>query len=326
MEQSLREAGIRRISLPTPFPVGPVNAYLVNGPPVTLIDTGPATDEAFEALSAALGDAGMAVRDIERILVTHGHVDHMGLVPRIVAQSGAQSFAHPHAVAQWREHDRPEERRTFYGVFLRNCGVPDSVASETLDEWESYQPADLAVHFDHELGDGDQIGPFTAWHVPGHSPSDTILLDRDRGIAFTGDHILPGTTPNPIVRRTRPGQARVKALVEYQQSLRRTREMDIGVACPGHGDPFVDHRALIDALLDRHRIRTENVLGLLNEFGTHTAFTLARLLLPKVENRHVVLAVSATVGYLEVLEEQGRVQATWCDGVMYWSAGGLNDN
>src|SRR6267142_895608 len=67
------------ISLPTPFYIGPVNVYLIAEDPITLIDTGPKTKEAVEALRAGLRQAGLAVSDIRRILLTHAHEDHCGM-------------------------------------------------------------------------------------------------------------------------------------------------------------------------------------------------------------------------------------------------------
>src|SRR5262249_12952443 len=67
------------ISLPTPFYIGPVNVYLIAEDPVTLIDTGPKTQEAVAALRAGLRAAGLNVEDIRRIVLTHAHEDHCGL-------------------------------------------------------------------------------------------------------------------------------------------------------------------------------------------------------------------------------------------------------
>ena len=67
------------ISVPTPFYVGPVNVYLIAEDPVTLIDTGPKTKEAVEAVREGLRRARFRVSDIRRIVLTHAHEDHCGL-------------------------------------------------------------------------------------------------------------------------------------------------------------------------------------------------------------------------------------------------------
>src|SRR3954466_1548866 len=67
------------IAVPTPFYVGPVNVYLIAEEPVTLIDTGPKTREAIEALREGLRRARFRVSDVRRIVLTHAHEDHCGL-------------------------------------------------------------------------------------------------------------------------------------------------------------------------------------------------------------------------------------------------------
>src|SRR5258707_11604820 len=67
------------ISLPTPFYIGPVNVYLIAEDPITIIDTGPKTKEAVEALRAGLRQAGLAVSHLRRILLTPAHENHCGM-------------------------------------------------------------------------------------------------------------------------------------------------------------------------------------------------------------------------------------------------------
>ena len=69
---------ISAISIPTPFPVGDVNAYVIKGDALTLIDAGLKTEEARQALIAGLKDLNLQLEDIEQIVITHHHVDHVG--------------------------------------------------------------------------------------------------------------------------------------------------------------------------------------------------------------------------------------------------------
>jgi glyoxylase-like metal-dependent hydrolase (beta-lactamase superfamily II) len=81
------------IQLPTPYPVGPVNAYLLPGPPVTLVDCGPKSDQTLAALRDGLARADSDLAKIERLIITHGHVDHFGLAATVVAAGGAEVYA-----------------------------------------------------------------------------------------------------------------------------------------------------------------------------------------------------------------------------------------
>ncbi|HTH37499.1 MAG TPA: MBL fold metallo-hydrolase, partial [Pyrinomonadaceae bacterium] len=84
------------ISVPTPFYVGDVNVYLIREDPVTLIDVGPKTPEAAEALRGGLAAHGVKFSDIHRIVLTHAHEDHCGLAKQVRDEArNAEILMHP---------------------------------------------------------------------------------------------------------------------------------------------------------------------------------------------------------------------------------------
>ena len=74
---------VATIAVPTPFPIGAVNVHVVLADPVTLVDTGPRTAEAWEALVEGLAAHGLVPSDVKRVLMTHAHQDHFGLARRL---------------------------------------------------------------------------------------------------------------------------------------------------------------------------------------------------------------------------------------------------
>ena len=85
--------GIHRIPIPTPFAVGRVNVYLIEDEPLTLVDTGPNSATSFDELTTGLAALGHALEDIELVIVTHQHIDHLGLVSLVAQRSGAEVAA-----------------------------------------------------------------------------------------------------------------------------------------------------------------------------------------------------------------------------------------
>ena len=79
---------IERIQLPL-RDVGSVNAWLLRGEPLTLIDTGPGNNDALAALEAGLRARGVRLEDIELVIGTHHHLDHVGLTATIQRRAGA---------------------------------------------------------------------------------------------------------------------------------------------------------------------------------------------------------------------------------------------
>jgi glyoxylase-like metal-dependent hydrolase (beta-lactamase superfamily II) len=87
------DAGIHCLSLPTPFQVGRVNTYLIEDDPLTLVDSGPNSGTTLDALERALAAHGRRVEDLELIVISHEHIDHLGLVSILARRSGAQVAA-----------------------------------------------------------------------------------------------------------------------------------------------------------------------------------------------------------------------------------------
>src|SRR4051795_9822254 len=87
------DAGIVCMPIPTPFAVGRVNAYLIEDDPLTLIDTGPNSGKALDELEQALAAHGRKVEDLELIVITHQHMDHLGLAGIVARRSGAEVAA-----------------------------------------------------------------------------------------------------------------------------------------------------------------------------------------------------------------------------------------
>jgi glyoxylase-like metal-dependent hydrolase (beta-lactamase superfamily II) len=95
-EEALEQAalaGVHRLPVPTPFAVGKVNAYLIEDEPLTLVDTGPNSGRSLDVLGESLGAHGHAIEDVGLILVTHNHLDHIGLTQIVVEHSGAEVAA-----------------------------------------------------------------------------------------------------------------------------------------------------------------------------------------------------------------------------------------
>lgn len=310
------DPAVVRISLPTPFPVGPVNVFLVKADAPILIDAGVKSDEAWEKLVHGLSEHGLAPRDLKVILLTHGHLDHIGLMPRLIDESNAESYAHPSVVEQYAFYDRElDEGQQFFHDLMLELGVPAAAVDEVMQFRSVFHTLGSTFRIDHALDEGQAVAGLETHFVPGHSASDTLFYSAERRAAFTGDHVLKGISPNPLLRRaSRGATARARSLVEYQRSLRHTHSLDIQTCYPGHGSPFAEHRAVIDGLLDRHERRTREVLSLLTE-GPMTPYDIVRRIFPKIANPSLHFALSVAVGHLDVLEDRGEVRGAMRDGV-----------
>jgi glyoxylase-like metal-dependent hydrolase (beta-lactamase superfamily II) len=327
-EQALEQAalaGIHRFAIPTPFAVGRVNCYLIEDGPLTLVDTGPNSGKALDELTARLGERGHSIDDLELIVVTHQHIDHLGLVEILVEHSGAEVAALGAAAERLASFDEDAEKDDAFAVevMLRN-GIPEDVTvalrsvSRSFRSWGSHvtvtQPLDDGATL--ELGDRR----LEVLHRPGHSPSDTVFWDAERRILIAADHLLPHISSNPLITRPLDGSSeRPQALVTYIESLRKTREMPAEIVLPGHGEPITDHVELIDSRLAGHDRRKEKIYRLIAE-RPRNAYELAQALWGNVAVTQAFLTLSEVIGHADLLVNEGRVREAGDGSVIRYEA------
>ena len=107
--------------------------------------------------------------------------------------------------------------------------------------------------------------------------------------------------------------------MHYLESLAATREMDVGLVLPGHGDPITDHRALIDQRFELHRRRADKIHRLLAE-QPRTAYEIAQALWGNIAVTQAYLTLSEVLGHLDLLVNEGRVRETEREGVVVFEA------
>jgi len=248
-------------SIPVPWPdssFGYTLAYLLSGRGgVALIDTGWPTEPAWAALEHGIRQAGYEVTDIRYVLVTHAHLDHLGMAGRIREASGALVGMHPAETATLRPSPTPRRRMADW---LRYRGARQDEAAEILGliAVASERHAHLARP-DFEIEDGSApLGAGAAiravW-TPGHTPGHLCFYDEQQDVLMTGDHVLPRITPHIGLMPGGTGDP----LGEYQASLRALARYRPAEVLPAHEYRFTDLGARIDELLRHHRTRLAEI-------------------------------------------------------------------
>jgi glyoxylase-like metal-dependent hydrolase (beta-lactamase superfamily II) len=318
-------AGIHRLAIPTPFAVGRVNVYLIEDEPLTLVDAGPNSGTSFDELQRGIAGLGHSLEDIELVIVTHQHIDHLGLVSLVASHSGAEVAALDVAIpflANFADEAQADDEFA-RDVMLRN-GISEDVVSALQSVSAAFRAWGSRVEVTRPLPDGEPLDlrdrTLHVHHRPGHSPTDTIFHDRERRILIAADHLLGHISSNPLITRPRDGSAgRPQALVQYLESLAATRELDVDLVLPGHGDPITDHRALIDQRFALHARRADKIHKLLVE-QPRSAYEIAQALWGNIAVTQAYLTLSEVLGHLDVLANEGRVQEVEREGIAVFEA------
>ncbi len=219
------------LELGFPAPLG-ANAYLVDDGGVTLVDAG--LPLLAGRVRRELADIGYSLDDIDRILVTHYDLDHVGGLPRLYPAVDVPVFM--------GERDLRIVTGTWDPPLLHHKGLFHRGARRLfrLPDGMDFRP----------VKDGDTIGGFTAYHTPGHNPGHTVFLHRELSTALLGDLVWEDAG-----RLTTPEWYDSYDMARLRASIRRFADTTppFEIACVAHGSPLKTGgydalRALADSL------------------------------------------------------------------------------
>ena len=321
---------LRCLRVPTPFRVGKVNCYLLEDDPLTLFDVGPNSADTLVALEEALKKHGHRVEDLERIVITHQHTDHLGLVGILADRSNAEICAldvFVPVIENFNVHS--DHNDELAQALMSRHGVPRDVVialgamSQAYRGWGGSAPVTHVLAHEGELAFADRT--FQVFHRPGHSPSDTIFFDKRSHELIAGDHLIGHISSNPLIAQPlgglsgEPGSGRPRSLLMYMESLKLTKEMPITTVFPGHGGSFDRHAELIDERFEMHERRARKFGDLIAE-KPHSAYDIAQAVWGNVAVTQAFLTLSEVLGHVDMLIERGEVVEIERGGVVQFTS------
>lgn len=253
--------GVRRVTAPNPgVMTGPgTNSYILGDDVLALIDPGPALDAHRDALLKVVGN------QLRWIFCTHTHRDHSPLARTLKAATGAQVLGFGATPADGRQDENFEPDRTLADSEVIACG-------------------------EYRL---------RAVHTPGHASNHLCYLLEDRGVLFTGDHVMQGST---VVISPPDGDMQA-----YLDSLERLLDLPIGAFAPGHGHVITTPQDEVRRLLAHRLRREEKIFSALTFTGPARLEVLVRHAYDDVPERIHPVALRSLHAHLIRLERKGRV-------------------
>lgn len=286
-----------RISVNEGSPEGSNSAYVLSDRGV-VVDPGPPSDDDFARLRDGIEAAGLALAEVEHVVVTHWHADHVGLAPRLADAADATIHMHRRdapLLADYRDARRRRIERD--AAVLAEWGVPaDRIEAVRRRDAPSPLPDSTPVTAHEE---GDTVAGGEILHAPGHTKGHLAIRFGDA--LFVGDAVLPTYTPNVGGSDTRAGNP----LPEYLRTLHRLRRHD-GDCYPGHGDALsLPER--VETIRNHHRERAERVVERLGDRGEATPWEVAVDLFGGLRGIHVKFGAGEAAAHLRALTEQSVV-------------------
>lgn len=299
---------IYKIPVHTPYPVGPVNAYLVKNQPYTLVDPGPETAEAKQSLTEGLASLGVDLTDISRVVLTHSHSDHSGLACWLGEIAGAQIYIHQFEIRKLTlDYDFYLERLSFF----QEAGLPTEALKEILNDFDPVRKPVLPDTGVTILSGGEILkfegGELFTLHMPGHSDGHICLYDQDGMCLLAGDFILKHITPNPNMEPD-PGNftKRLPTLNQYLGGLDLLESLGPRLILPGHGENIDNSWEAVKKARENHRERLKMLSSVL-ENNSINVYQLMRFYYPQINGFEIYLGISEIFAHVDYLLAEGRI-------------------
>ena len=335
---------ILRMELPIRMPgLGHVNCYaLLDSEGAAVVDPGMPGADNWNALKKRLKQAGLAVKDVHTVLVTHSHPDHFGGATRFVKQAGSRVIAHDafrfgmaldahkhepevsvddlqthrDRLAQAPAEEKPAEAGQMpkgFGPGARTPwgGEPPRPPLRSRLKWQAMRVAGRGgwvptITDSVKAGDVLRLGG-REWfivHTPGHTEDHICLHNREDGLFLAGDHVLPSITPHISGLSTF-----ADPLKAFFDSLDLAASLpDVSLALPAHGHPFKDLAGRCEDIKRHHDERLDTVREISKALGPATVQAFSQRLFK--QRSWGPMAESETYAHLEHLRILGGAERT----------------
>lgn len=192
---------------------------------LTLVDGGVAGEA--DQIVAQLEEGGHALSDLQAIVLTHCHGDHVGSVAELVRRSGAQVLAHRDEVPYVEQSE----------------SLPYTALGKKLLFWlynliARAEPCTV----NQSLQDGDvmeALGGLQVIHAPGHTPGSIALYQPEQRLVFCGDAIFHGAPFSRGGELQAPPSIVSVDTAQAEASARKVAGLPVETACFGHGEPIL---------------------------------------------------------------------------------------
>ncbi|MFB5663309.1 MBL fold metallo-hydrolase [Alteribacillus sp. HJP-4] len=305
--------GIHQITLPTPYKVGPVHVYLLEGEKLTLIDAGPDTDEAWSVLIGELEKKGFLYTDIEQIILTHHHPDHTGSIYRFANSAVIKGhWKNKFWLAQQTQFY--ENIISFFESYYKVSGLPETLIRKAHNDLLQYIKPEEPVDLDFELQEGDEIEGTEGWSVletPGHAHSHIALYHQEAAALIGGDTLLAEISSNAITEAPYPGETdKSNEMLQYRDTLRRILSFSLSVVYPGHGSKITRVDSLINKRVQAQEKRADELYAQLKIKGPQTCYSICCDYFGALSSQQPSLTMSEIQGHLDLLEAWNKVEVT----------------
>lgn len=296
-----------------------INFYLVEkNNSLFLIDAGVNNDRHWEYLETALHSNGYRLSSLTAIILTHHHIDHVGLIHRIGERHDIPIYVHPYAIPILKKD--PDFINMNYILFKDlfaklNCGEFGNKKMEDIYELMVNHP-DPAIDLNLKEIQGNSLFDFEVIDIPGHAPDQVGFYIPEEKTLFLGDLLIDHLASNAFVEPALDG-SRVKSLAQHRTSLEKIITLNPKIALSGHSKPIHDPATLAKRRLKAIDNKANSYLTMI-ENGISTGSELAIKRHPKKYEQMFYTVMRDAFSFLDYLEDEGKVFKEEKNGIWHY--------
>ncbi|GAB3053112.1 MBL fold metallo-hydrolase [Virgibacillus ainsalahensis] len=311
------------ITVPTSSSLQSFNFYLVeNQDTLMLVDAGVDTGKCWDYFLDTLQDNGLHISDIDKIVLTHSHQDHTGLVNRILDVHDIPVYAHADARIRLRRDEGFLKRRVdfFQALYFKmGCGEKGDKQAAVLKRKAKENKSQAILAEILPLHEESSIAGFDVIETPGHWPDHIVLFHPESKILIGGDHILQHISSNALIEPTEQG-TKGMSLVEYEKALKRVQAYEASLIYPGHGEVVQEPNQLIQKRLQGIERKSRKLNDCISRIHPCTTAQVALEYYKEIYETEFSLVMSEVFGHLERLELLGTIWKKELEGKWYYSS------
>ncbi|EQB68392.1 MAG: hypothetical protein AMDU5_GPLC00012G0032 [Thermoplasmatales archaeon Gpl] len=287
-----------------------------------LIDTG--MDDQIDTF---LESRGVDIENINMVLLTHLHIDHVGGVNKLHNNYNLNGYIGKEDLRRIEAIQSSAKGFISWQIdYLRRNGVPDKFLENLTESHPVFR--ELKNYLDLKLEPLEAIknlpNGIRTLHVPGHSPGSTCYFVNDSTALMSGDHILERITPNISYYDEEEDM-----LGEYLSSLIKTKNIKVKATFPGHGKPFGNQNERIDQLIKHHGDRMNEIMELVRDKWLTAYETAHKMRWSKgrtMESMNMMesnFAIGEVISHLRHMESTGTLDKKEIGGIYYYGSSSI---
>jgi len=298
------------ISVPIKLPIKKTNSTVIFNNPLTIIDPGVKSPDTLKMIDETLQKKGKSLKDIQRILLTHGHIDHFGAAMDIQKISGAEILIHRHDFDKIQRKNRNDDEFTLkYKDILTRHGCPEKGLLGIDRFWDyikdMYDPI-LEVSFYQDSFINFAATRLEIIETPGHTRGSVVFFHPETGLLISGDTIIDGITPNPVIEFLENGN-RFASQSCFRESINRLSKYPIKKIIGGHGKENNNPQALFQSYRDEWSKNEAKLLSLFEKHASLSAYEALVHIFGELEDFNIFLGMSEMIGSFDYLESKGKI-------------------